>query len=88
MSDWKQDKKHCRFESPLQRQSLHGPYWGDRFRSGIERVAEALLAVRRDRLIEARGPIVAERSEQRAGIVSAVTGRVEIVVDQALGRLM
>jgi hypothetical protein len=49
---------------------------------------EFVDAVRRDRLIEARGPVVAERSEQRAGIVSAVTGRAKIVIDQALGRRM
>ena len=49
---------------------------------------ELVDAVRRDRLIEARGPIVAKRSEQRAGIVSAVTGRAKLVVDEALGRRM
>jgi hypothetical protein len=45
---------------------------------------ELVNAVGRDRLVEPSGPVVAKRSEQRAGIVSAVAGRVEVVVDEAL----
>ncbi len=44
---------------------------------------QSIDAVRGDRVFKPSGAIVADRPEQRAGLVSAVTGGVEIVVDEA-----
>src|SRR4051794_8858314 len=42
-------------------------------------------AVRRDRLVEPAGDVVAKRSEQRAGIVLAVSGGFKIFMDERIG---
>ena len=42
-------------------------------------------AVRRDRAVELAGAVVADRAEQRAGIVLAVPGRIEIIVNERMG---
>ncbi len=45
-------------------------------------------SVRRDRSFKLAGAIVADRTEQRAAFISAVTGRVEVVVDKPVGPRM
>lgn len=45
---------------------------------------QAIHAVRRDRAFLAAGAVVADRPEQRAAVVEAVAGRVEIVADEAV----
>ena len=42
-------------------------------------------AVRRDRLVEPAGAVVADRPEQRAVFVGAVAGGVEVIVDERVG---
>jgi hypothetical protein len=45
-------------------------------------------AIRGDRRFQPPGAVVADRPEQRAGLVGAVAGGVEVVVDQSMGARM
>ena len=42
-------------------------------------------AVGRDRLVEPAGRVVAKGPEQGAGVVGAMTGRIKVIVDEAVG---
>ena len=42
-------------------------------------------AVRRDRALKPAGAVVVDRTEQRAAVINAVTGRLEVVIDKPVG---
>ncbi len=46
---------------------------------------QSVNAVRRDRLFKPAGAVVADRTEQRAAFVHAVTGGVQVIVNERVG---
>jgi hypothetical protein len=53
----------------------------------LSRIAphQAIDAVRGDRVFQTAGAVVADRPEQRAGLVEPMPGGVEVIVDQSMG---